>query len=304
MSGYLLLILAEVVFNFLLGRQLAPAGPLSPRSRLLLTVFGVGTMLVVLGYFKDTHFLILDIIRRSGGPAWYAAAAHRPAARHLVLHLHADRLPRRRLPRLTARYAIPLDYALFVTFFPHLIAGPILHHQRDDAAVRAIAGVARLRAPNLAVGLSFFAIGLFKKTRARRRRSAPSRRRCSTPREPGRLVRHGPGAAALAYTFQLYFDFSGYSDMAIGLSLLFGVQPAGQFRLALQGDEHHRVLAALAHDAVALPARLPLHPARRQPPRPACAATQSDRSRCCSAASGTAPAGPSCSGAGCTASIC
>ena len=73
---------------------------------------------------------------------------------------------------------------------------------------------------------------------------------------------------ALAYTLQLYFDFSGYSDMAIGLSLLFGVRLPLQFRLALQGAQHHRILAPLAHDAVAIPARLPVFPARRQPARP------------------------------------
>src|SRR5204863_4230145 len=65
---YLLVILGEVVFNFLLGRQLARAD-LSPRARLLLTVFGVGTMLLVLGYFKYTYF-ILGILRDLGGPAW------------------------------------------------------------------------------------------------------------------------------------------------------------------------------------------------------------------------------------------
>ncbi|MCI0431299.1 MAG: MBOAT family protein, partial [Rhodospirillales bacterium] len=57
---YLLLILGEVAFNFLLGRQLARP-ELSPRARLLFTIFGVGTMLVVLGYFKYTYF-VLDIV--------------------------------------------------------------------------------------------------------------------------------------------------------------------------------------------------------------------------------------------------
>ena len=63
---YLLLILAEVVFNFLLGRQLARSD-LSPRARLLLTIFGVGTMLVVLVYFKYTYFILGILLDLVGG---------------------------------------------------------------------------------------------------------------------------------------------------------------------------------------------------------------------------------------------
>ena len=73
---------------------------------------------------------------------------------------------------------------------------------------------------------------------------------------------------ALAYTLQLYFDFSGYSDMAIGLSRIFGIRLPLNFNSPYKSRQHHRLLAALAHDPVALSARLPLHPARRQSPRP------------------------------------
>ena len=82
------------------------------------------------------------------------------------------------------------------------------------------------------------------------------------------LLPYEAWAAALAYTLQLYFDFSGYSDMAIGLARLFGIRLPVNFDSPYQRDQHRRFLAALAHDAVALPARLPLHPARRQPARP------------------------------------
>jgi len=50
---------------------------------------------------------------------------------------------------------------------------------------------------------------------------------------------------ALAYTFQLYFDFSGYSDMAIGISLMFGIFLPAQFQFALQGHKHRRFLGAV-----------------------------------------------------------
>ncbi len=108
--------------------------------------------------------------------------------------------------------------ALFVTYFPHLIAGPILHH-RDMIPQFERAETKRPDPHLILCGLIIFAIGLFKKT-------------CLADGiQP--LVSHafGPNTptfdqawiGVLAYTFQLYFDFSGYSDMAIGLSLLFGI---------------------------------------------------------------------------------
>ena len=116
-----------------------------------------------------------------------------------------------------ARYALP-HYALFVTYFPHLIAGPILHHK--DMIPQFERAEAKRPDPHLILcGLIIFAIGLFKKT-------------CLADGiQPLVALAFGPNAptfdqawiGALAYTFQLYFDFSGYSDMAIGISLMFGI---------------------------------------------------------------------------------
>jgi D-alanyl-lipoteichoic acid acyltransferase DltB (MBOAT superfamily) len=116
-----------------------------------------------------------------------------------------------------ARYALP-HYALFVTYFPHLIAGPILHHK--DMIPQFERAEAKRPGPHLILcGLIIFAIGLFKKT-------------CLADGiQPLVSLAFGPNApsfdqawiGALAYTFQLYFDFSGYSDMAIGISLMFGI---------------------------------------------------------------------------------
>ncbi len=112
-------------------------------------------------------------------------------------------------------------YLLFVTYFPHLIAGPVLHHREmmpqfdDDRNYRP-------HLENFAVGLTIFAIGLAKKVLI-----ADNLAGYATPvfsplaDTPTLFVAWG---GALAYTFQLYFDFSGYSDMAIGLSRIFGVR--------------------------------------------------------------------------------
>ena len=68
-----------------------------------------------------------------------------------------------------------------------------------------------------------------------------------------------------AYAIQIYADFSGYTDIAIGLALLLGIQLPAELQLAVHGRDAAGLLAPLAHDALALAARLPLHRARRQP---------------------------------------
>jgi alginate O-acetyltransferase complex protein AlgI len=114
-------------------------------------------------------------------------------------------------------YALP-HYALFVTYFPHLIAGPILHH-RDMIPQFESADSKRPNPHLILCGLIIFGIGLFKKTGL------------ADGIAPVVLLAFHQASpsfdqawiGALAYAFQLYFDFSGYSDMAIGLSLMFGI---------------------------------------------------------------------------------
>jgi D-alanyl-lipoteichoic acid acyltransferase DltB (MBOAT superfamily) len=119
-----------------------------------------------------------------------------------------------------AREASLLNYALFVSFFPHLIAGPILHH-REIMPQLADAAVWRLRGENLAVGSAIFLIGLLKKTLL----ADPLAPIASAGyADPAALTLFPAWHAALAYSLQLYFDFSGYSDMAIGLARLFNLR--------------------------------------------------------------------------------
>jgi alginate O-acetyltransferase complex protein AlgI len=113
-----------------------------------------------------------------------------------------------------------LDYTLFVTFFPHLIAGPILHH-REMMPQFSVPENFRPIGHNLAVGLGFFTMGLLKK--------------CLLADPTGVVVAPGFALAgtlplfaawqvALSYSLQLYFDFSGYSDMALGLARMFNLR--------------------------------------------------------------------------------
>ena len=216
---YLLLILAEVVFNFLLGRQLARP-ELSPRARLLLTAFGVGTMLAVLGYFKYTYF-ILDIVRASGGPAWSVGKIILP----LGISFHSFQQIAYLVDsykRKAPRYGFG-EYCLFVTFFPQLIAGPIVHHNEIMPQLQSSA-LLRPRPLNLTLGLAIFSVGLFKKTVIADGLAQIASPMFDAAASGTLLLPSEAWAAAIAWSLQLYFDFSAYSDMAIGLARLFNIR--------------------------------------------------------------------------------
>ena len=259
------LLLASIAFNYGAGYLLI-ARKFSPRTRLAVLTTGVVGDLLVLGIFKYAGFFAANL----------NALLSTSFVVNIVLPLGISFYTFTQIAFLVdayrgkvARYALP-HYALFVTYFPHLIAGPILHHK--DMIPQFERAETKRPDPHLILcGLIIFAIGLFKKS-------------CLADGiQP--LVAPAFGASAptfdqawigaLAYTFQLYFDFSGYSDMAIGLSLMFGILLPLNFNSPYKAASHRRLLAALAHDAVAVPARLSLHPARRQPPRPYPALCQS-----------------------------
>jgi len=113
-----------------------------------------------------------------------------------------------------------INYLLFVTFFPHLIAGPILHH-REIMPQFADDTTYRLRFDNLAQGAALFSIGMFKKVLL-----ADSIAVYASPgfANTESLTLFGAWGAALSYSLQLYFDFSGYSDMAVGIARMCNVQ--------------------------------------------------------------------------------
>jgi len=114
----------------------------------------------------------------------------------------------------------PAKYALFVTFFPHLIAGPILHHKEMMPQFETM----KITGRNVAVGLSMFVFGLAKKMLLADA-LAPIAVRVFDAADRGvDFTSLEAWIGTLAYTFQLYFDFSGYSDMALGLGVIFGVR--------------------------------------------------------------------------------
>jgi alginate O-acetyltransferase complex protein AlgI len=115
-----------------------------------------------------------------------------------------------------------LPYLLFVTYFPHLIAGPVLHHS-EMMPQFARAETFRFQLDNVVSGLTLLAIGLFKKVIL-----ADGIQPFVAPAFDGPHAQILTGleawGAVLAYSLQLYFDFSAYSDMAIGLSRVVNVE--------------------------------------------------------------------------------
>ncbi|EMI24759.1 MBOAT family O-acyltransferase [Rhodopirellula europaea] len=114
-----------------------------------------------------------------------------------------------------------LDYALFVTFFPQLIAGPILHHSE---ILPQFDRPRKSRMSDFCVGVTIFTAGLFKKVVIADTLALRAQVGFSMAAGGDELSTTAAWAAALAYTSQLYFDFSGYSDMAIGAARLFGMK--------------------------------------------------------------------------------
>ena len=154
-----------------------------------------------------------------------------------------------------------LDYALFVTFFPHLVAGPIV---RPTQLVPQFAdAAARRRATRFCWGLGLLmTLGLFQKVVIADAGLASAAD--AVFGAPGPVGFADAWLGTLAFSGQIFCDFAGYSTAAIGASLCLGFALPDNFRYAVRGDRLLRFLAALAHLAVHVAARLPLHPARRQ----------------------------------------
>jgi D-alanyl-lipoteichoic acid acyltransferase DltB (MBOAT superfamily) len=119
----------------------------------------------------------------------------------------------------TATFQDISSYVLFVTFFPHLIAGPILHHKQMMPQFQEARDY-RLRLDDLAVGFSWFIMGLGKKVLLADTFAVTANLGYGAPGPLGLLL---AWRGVLAYALQLYFDFSGYSDMALGLARMFSI---------------------------------------------------------------------------------
>ena len=210
---FVALLLASIAFNYFIGWLLISRN-LRERPRFAVLTAGVAGDLATLGVFKYAGFVVANVnamfstslvvnILLPVGISFYTFT-------QIAFLVDAYR-------GKVATYALP-HYALFVTYFPHLIAGPILHH-RDMIPQFESADAKRINPRLILYGLIIFGIGLSKKTVL----ADGIQPLVATAFHQASPSFDQAWIGALAYTFQLYFDFSGYSDMAIGISLMFGI---------------------------------------------------------------------------------
>lgn len=217
---YLILIIGSLIGNFFLSDLIAKTGEAGRhRTSKSLLVAAVAANLLLLGVFKYTGFvtenlsLILDrdIFTTFILPIGISFFTFQQIAFLVDVYRgdHADRDFQ--------------SYALFITFFPQLIAGPIVHHREmmpqftDNDRKRDVSA-------DLSVGLAIFSMGLFKKVVLADTFSVPASSAFDQVAAGATLGTEAAWMTVGFYMLQIYFDFSGYSDMAIGLARLFGIR--------------------------------------------------------------------------------
>lgn len=212
--SYLPLIILSVLFNYFLGVALS-----NKKQKWMLTG-GVVLNLGLLGYFKYATFVIdnlpfLPISDTNAGPI-------------VVIPLGISFLTFEQISYLvdTYRGEIPksgfLRYCLFATFFPRLIAGPIVRGQEVLSQFGRLSFFT-LSTRQVATGLTIFVIGLFKKVIFADHVASYATLVFQTAEQGIALTFWEAWGGVLAFTVQIYFDFSGYSDMAIGIARMFGI---------------------------------------------------------------------------------
>ncbi len=223
---YVGLLVLSMVFNYRIGLGIvqARAAEKLAGARGMLT-FALTADLALLAYYKYANFFLDNL---------NTALQTQLSLGEIVLPLGISFFTFTQIAFLVDAYQDKareysfVHYALFVTYFPHLIAGPILHHA-EMMPQFARREIYRPDAGSLAAGVTLFVLGLTKKVLIADEVGQYVSPFFDAARGGAALTFIEAWCGALAYTFQLYFDFSGYSDMAVGLSLLFGVKLPANF---------------------------------------------------------------------------
>jgi len=250
--NYLPLLLSSLMFNFFAGRLLSGAR-LPQGVRRVFLLLAVGANIAFLGYYKYADFLIENI---------NLAFDAEVAPLNLLLPLAISFFTFQQIAYLVDSYRgeveerNPIDYAIFISFFPQLIAGPIVHH-KEMMPQFAGARHSRINLSNIYVGLFLIGIGLFKKT-VIADQFAPWVDYGYSDTEGLSLI--GSWALSLGFTMQLVFDFTAYSDMAIGIGLLFNIRLPINFYSSLKAtsiaefwDRWHLTLTSFLRQYVYFP---------------------------------------------------
>ncbi|WP_068469536.1 MBOAT family O-acyltransferase [Candidatus Protochlamydia phocaeensis] len=221
---FLPLLLGSILFNYACGSWMLRVQGLDQKKALL--IFGIIADLALLFYFKYYNFFLSAVL----GQASFI---------EVILPLGISFFTFTQIAYLVDAYqgkTEPCDmisYGLFVTIFPHLIAGPILHHkdmlkQFNQLRMYVVSW------SNIAQGCFLFVIGMSKKVLIADHLSGFVKPIFDYPMGDIPFIQAWFGA--FSYTLQLYFDFSGYSDMAVGLGLLFNLRLPINFNSPYQAD--------------------------------------------------------------------
>ena len=227
-----LIIAPSVLINFALARVLQRLNKQGNRgaARAVLLV-GIGFNVAFLGYFKYSNFLV-GAVNDAFGTQMFLAQVVLPLGISFItfqkiaflIDVHAGRVESFTLQ----------DYCLFVLFFPQLIAGPIVHYREMMPQFHRVS--CHFDRENVSVGLTLLAFGLFKKVFLADNIAqlvTPIYQQAASGSRVGLL---SGWIAAIGFTLQIYFDFSGYTDMALGIARLFGVKLPPNFNSPLRAS--------------------------------------------------------------------
>ncbi len=216
---YLALIAGSILFNFIIGGNIARSD-LVTRRKILLSL-GVTGNVLLLGYFKYANFFIESI----------NSAFKSNMSNTIILPIAISFFTLQQVAYLVDSYRGEIsrhnfiDYCLFVAFFPKLISGPIVRFREFMPQVRtANNDIPAVATEGIVIGLMIFFLGLFQKTIIADNIGVFATSVFDMTAAGVKVSFVNSWIGALAYTFQLFFDFSGYCDMAIGLGLIFGIR--------------------------------------------------------------------------------
>ncbi len=224
---YVPLLLGSITLNYFLARLMI--GETNAIRRRTLLVIAISIDLALLGYYKYANYF-LSITDALAGTNFEIAAVLLPLGISFYtfqqITLLVD-ISRGQVKEFRFR-----DFLLFVIFFPHLIAGPIVHHR--EMMPQFEKATWRFDWDNMAVGASLFAIGLFKKAVIADGIAEHVTPLFTNANSGMSLAFIDAWAAAIGFTLQLYFDFSGYSEMALGLARMVGIRLPMNFNSPLK----------------------------------------------------------------------
>jgi len=215
-AHFLILLIGSISINYVLAQRIRSAGSTRTGGRLL--ILGITGNLATIAYFKYANFFLENVTQITGSAFEWTQIVLPIAISFFTFQQIAYLVDSRRGQVQPHRF---VEYALFVAFFPQLIAGPIVHHSEMLGQLKRLAG---LRSANIAIGAAIFVIGLSKKVLIADPLGTFGGPVFAAADAGAPITFLAAWAGALSFTFQLYFDFSGYSDMAIGLARLFGIR--------------------------------------------------------------------------------